>query len=311
MSDHGDAPGPTGITDIYTFQKPGDSSKSIFIVNVDPQAQLPGAAFEPEASYQVLIDTNADAEAEIAYHVRFVLAADGQQLASVYRLTGEAARGFEGATNAVIRNAPASTGAETQITTENGYSFYAGPRSDPFFADFGGFQNNLQFTGADSFANLNVLGIVLEAPNSDLGPNPQVGVWARTIAPVHGKLSIVDQAGRPAINAGGFNSTEEDIHRFNETPPAQQREGFLGHFVEVVRSWGYSEGEATRIAESMLPDILPYDYNNTAGFPNGRKLEDDVVDVRISLVTHGQITSDLTGPHTDLLADFPYLGPPH
>ena len=60
----------------------------------------------------------------------------------------------------------------------------------------------------------------------------------------------------------------------------------------------------------LLPDILPYDYSRMAGYPNGRTLTDDLLDVTLSLITNGQVTGDLVGPHTDLLDDFPYLGSP-
>jgi hypothetical protein len=78
----------------------------------------------------------------------------------------------------------------------------------------------------------------------------------------------------------------------------------------VERS-GYSEGEARGIVEQILPDLLHYDHSQPAGFPNGRKLEDDVIDGAVALFSRGQITSDKTGPHTDYLTDLPYLGPPN
>ena len=63
---------------------------------------------------------------------------------------------------------------------------------------------------------------------------------------------------------------------------------------------------------SLLPDILPYDYTRPAGYPaNGRTLSDDVFDATLARLTNGQVTGDGVGPHTDLLAEFPYLGTPH
>jgi len=35
------------------------------------------------------------------------------------------------------------------------------------------------------------------------------------------------------------------------------------------------------------------------------------VDVFLSIYTNGKVTGDKVGPHRDLLAEFPYLGPPH
>jgi hypothetical protein len=62
----------------------------------------------------------------------------------------------------------------------------------------------------------------------------------------------------------------------------------------------------------MLPEILPYDPRRPASFPeNGRALTDDAVDAFLSILTNGKVTGDKVGPHVDLLAEFPYLGPPH
>ena len=43
-----------------------------------------------------------------------------------------------------------------------------------------GAKNNLQFTGDDYFADKDVCSIVLEVPNSALGPK-EFGLWARTL----------------------------------------------------------------------------------------------------------------------------------
>jgi hypothetical protein len=61
----------------------------------------------------------------------------------------------------------------------------------------------------------------------------------------------------------------------------------------------------------VLPDVLVYDPSDRGGFPNGRRLTDDVGDLMIATLTRGRVTTDLVGPHTDLLDEFPYLGAPH
>ena len=65
------------FTDPYAFPKPGDPRKSILIMNVHPSAVVnpPGPTtaepFAPEALYELKIDTDGDAVADIAYRVRF------------------------------------------------------------------------------------------------------------------------------------------------------------------------------------------------------------------------------------------------
>lgn len=66
------------------------------------------------------------------------------------------------------------------------------------------------------------------------------------------------------------------------------------------------------MAGRLLPDILSYDPKRPACFPdNGRTLTDDAVDVFLPILTNGKVTGDKVGPHSDLLGEFPYLGPPH
>src|ERR1700716_520370 len=91
---HGDA--RLDLTDLYAFPKPGEADKSILIMNVHPSAVVnpPGSTtrvpFASEALYELKIDTNGDAVADIAYRVRFSSSADGPQNATVRRVEGAA-----------------------------------------------------------------------------------------------------------------------------------------------------------------------------------------------------------------------------
>ena len=42
-----------------------------------------------------------------------------------------------------------------------------------------------------------------------------------------------------------------------------------------------------------------------------RALTDDVQDHFLTILTNGKVTTDGVGAHSDLLPEFPYLGPPH
>ena len=84
----------------------------------------------------------------------------------------------------------------------------------------------------------------------------------------------------------------------------------IAHVLE--HAGGYSPEEARRLAEPMLPDILPYDPTRPVGYPdNGRLFTDDVGDHLVAILTNGRVTEDKVGPHDDFLSEFPYLGPPH
>ena len=334
MADHLDAPGLTSpamdtrvdITDHYAFQKPGDQGRTVLIMNVNPLAPTHADEFRSDAVYETLVETDADAIPNIAFRYRFTPKRGGKQLARVTRaeLNGQGEDGhLHGHEQPLVEAAPVSFGSNAIVSDgvgHTGVKFFAGFRSDPFFFDLLGFLNGLQFTGSDFFADKNVFGIALELPNELLGDNPNIGVWVRTLVPMTMQPSHVtqaDQMGRPAINTVFNHGQDKNI--FNVTQPAAQRsaataEGptFLEEFTsELEALGGYSAGDALAIAEILLPDILTFDYSSAAGFLNGRRLQDDVIDIELSLVTNGKITGDGVGPHTDYLSDFPYLGNPH
>src|SRR5689334_16863577 len=82
------------LTDLYAFPKPGDPAKSIFIMNFHPsvslQTQAPTTSepFAPEARYELRIDTDGDAVANMTYQVRLSSLQGGKQSATLRRFEG-------------------------------------------------------------------------------------------------------------------------------------------------------------------------------------------------------------------------------
>lgn len=294
------------ITDFYIFQKPNEPGKSILIMNVNFEAPAHADAFSEEASYEWKIDVNGDAREEIAFHVVFHSKVANGQTADVYGSQGTTARESGRVGDVIFCDAPVSFGHVIQVTTVGDYRFYAGLRSDPFFGDPIGLKNNMQWTGDDYFAGKNVFGIVLEVPNTALGTNPQIGIWAQIMVSVHGSFTAVNRMGRPGRLQGLLGSKA-----FNATHPSQHRDLFLDALAVKFQEFGYGKNEALALAMDWLPDILPYNYDSGAGFPNGRGLVDEVGNNWWRLESNGAITSDLLAPHTDYLTEFPYLGQPH
>jgi hypothetical protein len=309
---HGDA--RLDLTDLYAFPKPGDAGKSILIMNVHPSVAVnpPGTttreAFATKAVYELKIDTNGDAVADIAYRVCFSPASDGSQLATVRRVQGKEAAGMGEAGQIVIGGAPVSTGLDARVTETGDYRLFAGWRSDPFFFDTEGALNNLQFTGHDFFTEKDVCSIVLEVPNAALA-SKAVGLWHRTLDGTSGTWVQADRGARPSQS---IFLTGEQKGAYLAGEPADDAR-FVPTFAHSLEhTGGYSPQEAKRAAETLLPDILLYDPGLPASYPaNGRALSDDVMDVFISVLTNGRLTGDGVAPHQDLLAEFPYLGPPH
>lgn len=302
------------LTDLYAFPKPGSVGKSILVMNVHPSAPLSPSGpttdepFAPSALYELKIDTNGDATADIAYRVRFSSSENGAQTATVRRVEGAEAAGTSYSGQTIVERAPVSTGPEARITQAGDYRFFAGWRSDPFFFDTPGAVNNQQFTGNDFFTGKDVCSIVLEVPNSALGPG-KVGLWHRSLDGTTGKWI---QADRGALPSQSVFLTGDHKGEYLAAEPADDARfiGVFAHSLEHIG--GYTPEQATRVAQTLLPDVLSYDPTRPAAYPdNGRALTDDVMDIFLSTITNGKVMTDHVGPHTDLLADFPYLGQPH
>jgi hypothetical protein len=197
---------------------------------------------------------------------------------------------------------------------EEEYRFFAGIRSDPFFFDMRmleGMKNGTQFTsGADTFLDKNVFSIILEVPNSALGSNPKVGIWYRVLIPKDGNPFFqIDRMGRPFVSTAF--TKEGDRNTFNRIEPTEDRKLFAKKFSDHLEWFGHSSDSAQMTALTLLPDILDYDYSSAKGYPSGRKLTDDIIDIQLAVLTNGRVTTDKVGPHQDLLTTFPYLGSPH
>ena len=305
------------FTDLYAFRNPGDPRKSILIMNVHPSVGLnpPGPTtaepFAPEALYELKIDTDGDAVANIAYRVRFSSSEGGTQTASLLRVDGAQAAGTGEGGQVIVERAPVSTGREAQVTQAGDCRFFVGWRSDPFFFDVLGVLNNFQFTGADFFADKDICSITLEVSNSALGPN-DVGLWARTLVPADGARGRWVQADRGARSSQTpfLTGDQNDAYRAGEPADDARFVAVFAHSLE--HTGGYTPEEAIRVAGTLLPDLIRYDPTRPASYPdNGRALSDDVVDGFLAILTNGKVTGDRIGPHGDLLAEFPYLGPPH
>jgi hypothetical protein len=160
----------------------------------------------------------------------------------------------------------------------------------------------------DFFADKDVCSIVLEVPNSALGPK-EVGLWARTLDGGGGSWVQADRGGRPAQ---AVFLVGEEISAYSAAAPADDAR-FIAVFAHSLEhAGGYTPEEARRVARTLLPDLVPFDPTRPASFPkNGRTLIDDVQDYFLSILTNGKVTEDGVGPHHDLLTEFPYLGPPH
>jgi hypothetical protein len=317
MSDHFDlldfqAPDPSmaalDITGLYVFAAPHDRSRTVLILAVNPFAL--GPIFDPDASYRFDIDADGDLTSDLAYNVQFTGTEPGRQLARVTRALGGDARSRAALGNVLFDSAETSAWESVSVAESMGYRFFAGPRSDPFFADADGLFNGYQFTGVDSFSDKDVFAIALEVPNDDLGPGP-VAVWGSTISRADGRSAQVDRTGGSNLMNFLTYGTPDEIKPYREADPSADLRRFGPRYTRILVGLGYTAAEAKTVVEGLLPDVLHYDHRMPGTFPNGRALSDDLADLAVSLMTQGRITTDGVGPHDDYATAFPHLGAPH
>jgi hypothetical protein len=293
-ADHLDAPlvmtdGRQDINDVYAFQSPATAANTVLIMTVNPLAgaQSP-TTFNPDTSYDFLIDTNGDAKEDKTLSATFS-APDGA--------------GKQTATLKMGGTTLGSGQTGTTVSLSGGGMMRAGVYDDPFFFDLAAFRNGLAFcpggVGKNFFAGLNVSAIVVEVPSSTLGG--KIGVWARTMN--GGKQW--DRMARPAINTVFIPKEKKDA--FNAGQPANDQANFRGDVVATLKALGNDDATANKLADVLLPDILTVDTSSSAGFLNGRKLQDDVIDAELALITGGKVTTDCVANDSAFSNSFPYL----
>jgi len=214
---------------------------------------------------------------------------------------------------------------------------FAGVRDDPFFFDLPGFVEFKKqllagstdlptllggFTGTDTFAGTNVSSIAIEVPNARLGGTGKtIGVWATVLMKSNGTYQQIERMGRPAINTV-FNNTAAEKEAANRLRPSDDRAfdrdniiatlTAIDHVLEVNALSNYSAGEIAALANVLTPDMLTVKLGDPAGFLNGRRLADDVINAEFSLLTHGNVTSDgVDANDKTFRSTFPYLAGPH
>jgi hypothetical protein len=313
------------LCDLYAFQAPSDSSRTVIILNANPEAD----ALHPDAIYRVNIDTDGDYLADIAISYVFAPPNNGSQTFSALIARGDEARSEEAVGSKVVDNAAVSFGDTPEFVTAGDYKFFAGSRSDAFFYDFTGINSILDlsdgnnfttprlfarnpWTGVDSGIDANVFSTVVELPTSEFGSNPTVRIWGRCSVRRDGQLLHVDRAGHPSMSS--FFNRDETKEEWNASEPSHDRERWLDPFVQYLgRIGNYTPEEAVAAidAEGLLPDVLTFDPSKPAQYPNGRNFSDDVIYQRLALLSNGNMPPTGLQPHTDLLSEFPYLGKPH
>ncbi len=318
------------LTDLFVFTSPDDPDQTVLIIDSNPTSAPPpipapttGPEFYPGAVYRINIDTNGDSLADVAFSFTFSELENGRQTGTAWYATGSQARQPEPSGDVLFEAIPVSFDAISQPvqTSPHHHRFLrhlrpagavrlsAGLRSDPFFADVEGALHGFEWTGHDDFAGNSVDSIALEVPNDMLGDDQVIGVWASISRRRDGVLEQMDRGGNPTINP--FINPDGEKNLYNSRQPVDDVANYLGPWSKILENGGYTPEAAKAAAMQVLPDILHYDRSQPATYPNGRVLTDDVYSMRFAWLSNGKIPPTGLKPHDDLLAQLPYLGPPH
>ncbi len=312
------------MTDLFVFKVPGEHhllhrhhpGKTVLILDSNPTSAPPpipapvtGPEFHPDAVYRINIDTDGDNHADVAFTFTFSAYQNGTQTGTAWLATGAQARQPGPVGEQLTAALPVSFDGTPRPVQAGQIRLSAGLRSDPFFADVEGALHGFVWTGHDDFADNNVNSIALEVPDDLLGDNPVIGVWASISLRRDGELVQMDRGGHPTINP--FINPDGEKNLYNSRQPADDVANYLGPWSKILENSGYTPEEARAAALQVLPDILRYDRSQPATYPNGRIPTDDVYSMRFAWLTHGKVGSAGLKPHDDLLADFPFLGPPN
>lgn len=331
-ADHKDSPSVEGdagadITDVYAFRSPTNANNLVVALNVNPLTPPSANAttsFASGVDYRIHVDNTGDLNADATVVVKF----NGND----FTVTGLG--------NTPITGKVTPAGTAPMITDAGGIKIFAGLRDDPFFFDLTGFKsftsapytpaNGLRPSGqtpADTFAGTNVSSIVIELPITALtgAANANTGTIKAWTSTARG-TSQVDRMAIPAINTALIPSASKNA--FNQASPSgdvatyrPMAQASVTGLRDAVKSVLPAEdggplGKLTpeQVAGALIPDVVTIDFSKDVVFPNGRRLQDDVIDAALGIVLNRGgakgVGDAINANDKAFLGSFPYLAEP-
>jgi hypothetical protein len=320
--------------------------------NIVPWENASAGIFDPAANYKFQIENTGDAAGDLSIDIRFTKpTSTGQpQTATVTLARNRATHTFTALTTPPSATAEVAPAPVITVDEATGVTFSAGLHDDPFFFDVpaelryrasvlaGQPDTTLLERGRDSFAGYNVQMIMLSIPAAQLrgSAGDVIGVAAFTqkqrravIADTGdvqyaGPFVTLDRLGIPAIN--DMIIPEARREEYNHATTTDDADGlFTADIRATLRALGTDatsthilmqqavrHGDMLRLNLS-LPNTGPEGgANSGAGFPNGRRPGDDVMDTLLTLINNRVALHD----HVDrnevpLRNTFPFFAPPH
>jgi Domain of unknown function (DUF4331) len=165
------------------------------------------------------------------------------------------------------------------------------------------------FRLARPMASAALLGLMFSACNDDTGPAGDPGT-PEFSALLNRATAQVDRFGLPAIATVFIPTSSKDA--YNTAAPSGDRATFQHFVIEKLTAFGTPNPQP--LADFVQPDIQPVDLTKPTVFPNGRRLQDDVITAELGLIFGANAA--LNDDHVDandksFLTTFPYLAAPH
>jgi hypothetical protein len=307
-----------GDTDVYAFVSPDRADSVTLVATWRPQAE---PTFRAGRRLQILVDNDGDAQPDVTYRWTFT----GQD-ARIVKLT-EFRRG---------RSLLLASGRIGEVATlKGGGRTFAGRADDPMFAG----------PGRDTLAGRDVDAVAVQVPKVRLAlarhpaRNPVIGVWTTTSQRTGRTYELVSRAGNPLYPAlvADAVTRRPDLAEIYLTGIAKDAPapGDAGPPIRTNLNSPVLNLDADRAALARA-DLLRLNMSvpvtakprqlgalvgDHQGFPNGRRLGDDVADIVRRTVTGAVRAGRLAAnpsPGDGVTANdrpfgraFPHLAPAH
>lgn len=245
----------------------------------------------------------------------------------------------------------AGTPTQNPVTVRGStFNIFAGLREDPFFFDVEQFFRvragllgrgpavgfRPPATAVDFATGYNVNTVVVRVPRQFLQGATNAttfDVWLSLLIPDPrtGQFVQTEQLARPGINEALLIG-QNNLAAYNRTQPsANVPPSVASEATSVLLALGNSPARAQALLGAFIPDVMRIDTTGPSGFANalnskgspirGRMLQDDVVDIALSVLSNGAVTTDNISyegvpgnsaqGHDPLDANFPYLALPN
>ncbi len=317
-----------------------------------PPENASAGIFDPSVNYRLQIENTGDAVGDQFIDIGFTKpTGSGQPQTATITISGnQAPHTFTAQTTPSSSTAEIAPAPVVTVDETTGIAFSAGVSDDPFFFDApaesryrasllaGRPDSTLLERARDSFAGYNVLMIALSIPAAKLrgSAGDLIGLSAftqqrkKTILSAEGdprylgSFVTLDRMGIPSINTtlipyarkdeyNRATTTDDANGRFtNDIRATLQSLGTDATSIGAIVELAAQRGDMLRLNLSLNNTGTQGGNNPAAGFPNGRRPLDDVVDKVLTLINNRvELGDNVDRNDVEFRSEFPFFAPPH